>query len=616
MINKLSRAAIISLFVAVIFSLMPVCGQLSGGVIGAQEVSAFFPNTIGVGYYDNSGTAHDVILDSEHPYYINGGSEPLAEEPSGGYNAYYDVSSRTLHLNHYDGIEIDEREGSDKLTVVLEGDNRIVSDNFCGIGANKDLEVTSTSEGKLTIICNDAGDYVGIVSGGDIDISGSADIDIQVSLNDHDPLGIATYYGSVSITDSSKVKILVEDTGALDNAYGIYAKNNLVLTTTKPIEITVKNTGEQGSATGLHSNNDNISISNTENIKMDLAAHTIVVYDPIESLKSVMDAAGYHSVVVEETGHVVYTIERKIMTPELIDIQFDESQILPLTEEMTGDGVNELFLAGIQSPAGTSYPASATEGWYVKLTENTKFSETGTAPLVKGSGYYFTFDLALENINYRWNSAQEFTVNGYTGDDLLFYEYEQDGRRLYRVSYKVYVPEYVIDGDPIELSQDTYVYDGHYQEPGVSVIHEGYYVPLDSYVVTYKNNRNVGTATAIAAGRALYVGTTSKTFKINPKGTKQKTPSRAKKALTVKWNKQSEKMSSSRITGYQIQLATNSSFTKNKKNVWVKGYKSVSKKVTKLKAKKKYYIKVRTYMTVGGVKYYSEWSNVKTAKTK
>ncbi|MBR0127730.1 MAG: hypothetical protein IJL99_05655, partial [Firmicutes bacterium] len=286
MINKLSRAAIISLFVAVIFSLMPACGQLSGGTIGAQEVSAFYPNDIGVGYLDNSGTAHHVTLDSAHPYYINGDSEPLAEEPSGGYNAYYNVSSRTLYLNHYDGIEIDEREGDDKLTVVLEGDNRIVSNNYCGIGANKDLEVTSTSGGKLKVICNAASDYVGIVSGGDIAISGSADIDIQVSLEDNDPLGIATFYGSVSITDSSKVKILVEDTEAYDNAYGIYAENNLVLTTTKPIEITVKNTGEQGSATGLHSNNDNISISNTENIKMDLAAHTIDVYYPIESLES------------------------------------------------------------------------------------------------------------------------------------------------------------------------------------------------------------------------------------------------------------------------------------------------------------------------------------------
>ena len=75
-------------------------------------------------------------------------------------------------------------------------------------------------------------------------------------------------------------------------------------------------------------------------------------------------------------------------------------------------------------------------------------------------------------------------------------------------------------------------------------------------------------------------------------------------------------MSASRITGYQIQLATNKKFTRNKKTVTVKGYKSVSKKVTKLKAKKKYYVKIRTYKTVGGTRYYSPWSKTKSVKTK
>jgi hypothetical protein len=48
----------------------------------------------------------------------------------------------------------------------------------------------------------------------------------------------------------------------------------------------------------------------------------------------------------------------------------------------------------------------------------------------------------------------------------------------------------------------------------------------------------------------------------------------------------------------------------------VKGYKHASKKVTKLKEKKTYYVKVRTYKTVKGIKIYSDWSAVKTVKTK
>ena len=91
---------------------------------------------------------------------------------------------------------------------------------------------------------------------------------------------------------------------------------------------------------------------------------------------------------------------------------------------------------------------------------------------------------------------------------------------------------------------------------------------------------------------------------------------KAKKAAVVKWEKQAAKMATSRITGYQIQLATNSKFTKNRKTVTVNGYKKVSRKVTKLKGGKKYYVKIRTYKTIKGKKYYSKWSKVKTIKTR
>lgn len=75
-------------------------------------------------------------------------------------------------------------------------------------------------------------------------------------------------------------------------------------------------------------------------------------------------------------------------------------------------------------------------------------------------------------------------------------------------------------------------------------------------------------------------------------------------------------MAKSRISGYQIQLATDKKFTKNRKTVNVKGYKKTSKKVKKLKGGKKYYVKIRTYKTVSGKNYYSGWSKVKTAKAR
>lgn len=47
-----------------------------------------------------------------------------------------------------------------------------------------------------------------------------------------------------------------------------------------------------------------------------------------------------------------------------------------------------------------------------------------------------------------------------------------------------------------------------------------------------------------------------------------------------------------------------------------KGEKTNKNKVKKLKAKKKYYVRVRTYKTVKGKKVYSSWSKVKSIKTK
>ena len=160
------------------------------------------------------------------------------------------------------------------------------------------------------------------------------------------------------------------------------------------------------------------------------------------------------------------------------------------------------------------------------------------------------------------------------------------------------------------------VYTGSEIKPVPTVKYEGNKLinGLD-YTITYKNNKSVGKATVTFTGRGIYEGTLTKTFKINPKGTTLKTPAALKSALTVKWNKQSTKMASTRITGYQIQLATNSAFTKNKKEVKVKGYSVLSKKVTKLKAKTKYYIRIRTYKTVNGTTYYSKWSGNKTKKT-
>lgn len=84
------------------------------------------------------------------------------------------------------------------------------------------------------------------------------------------------------------------------------------------------------------------------------------------------------------------------------------------------------------------------------------------------------------------------------------------------------------------------------------------------------------------------------------------------KKLKVDWNRNST------VSGYQIQIATNTGFTKNKKTITVTDKKVKTKTFTKLK-KKTYYVRIRTYMqtqkkttgTAANEKCYSAWSKTK-----
>ena len=96
----------------------------------------------------------------------------------------------------------------------------------------------------------------------------------------------------------------------------------------------------------------------------------------------------------------------------------------------------------------------------------------------------------------------------------------------------------------------------------------------------------------------------------NPKSASIKKVKAAKKAILVTWKKVSG------VKGYQVQVATDKKFKKNKKTVTIKKQKTTKTTVKKLKSKKKYYVRIRTYKTVNGKKVYSAWSKVKSVKTK
>ena len=82
-----------------------------------------------------------------------------------------------------------------------------------------------------------------------------------------------------------------------------------------------------------------------------------------------------------------------------------------------------------------------------------------------------------------------------------------------------------------------------------------------------------------------------------------------KKKLTVTWKKDKN------VSGYQIKIATKKNF-KGAKTYTVKSYKTYKKVIKKLKANKKYFVKVRAYKTVGKSKVYGAYSAVRSCKVK
>ena len=129
------------------------------------------------------------------------------------------------------------------------------------------------------------------------------------------------------------------------------------------------------------------------------------------------------------------------------------------------------------------------------------------------------------------------------------------------------------------------------------------------YTVSYSNNKKVGKATVKITGKGKYGGVITKTFKINPAKQEIQKLTAKSKAFFVDWAQKGS------ATGYEIQYATNSKFTGAKK-VTITNNKTDKTTVSKLSANKKYYVRVRSYTTVGGTKYYGAWSAVKNVTTK
>ena len=130
------------------------------------------------------------------------------------------------------------------------------------------------------------------------------------------------------------------------------------------------------------------------------------------------------------------------------------------------------------------------------------------------------------------------------------------------------------------------------------------------YSVSYKNNKNVGYGTVTVKGKGSYAKYSgSATFKINLKKVSLSSVKAQKKKMVVYWKKTGGNH------GYQVQYSTSKRFSSNVKTVRLSaGKKSVT--IKNIPAKKRYYVRIRSYKKVGNKIWYTGWSKVKSVKTK
>ena len=165
----------------------------------------------------------------------------------------------------------------------------------------------------------------------------------------------------------------------------------------------------------------------------------------------------------------------------------------------------------------------------------------------------------------------------------------------------------------VVISKTSYSYDGKIKTPTVTIKNQsgGKLTNGLSYTVTYSSGRkNVGTYKVTVKLKGNYSGTKTLTFNIIPKAASINKLTAGSKSIEVKLNR-----SLQQSTGYQIQYSTGKDFAKYDTKT-ISDYQKNSTTIKNLKDKKTYYVRVRTYKTVGDKKYYSNWSTAKSIKTK
>lgn len=165
----------------------------------------------------------------------------------------------------------------------------------------------------------------------------------------------------------------------------------------------------------------------------------------------------------------------------------------------------------------------------------------------------------------------------------------------------------------VKLSKNAYTYDGKLKTPVVTVKNSAGVVLKKGtdYTVSYSTGRkNVGAYKVTIKLKGKYSGQKILKFNINPGKVAISKLTSGANILTATWVPRTVQ-----VTGYQIQYSTNKSFN-GTKAVGITKSKVKTRTIKGLAKGKTYYVRIRTYKTVNGVKFYSAWSAAKTVRVK
>lgn len=222
------------------------------------------------------------------------------------------------------------------------------------------------------------------------------------------------------------------------------------------------------------------------------------------------------------------------------------------------------------------------------LTFGTTYTESASK-----SDYYDDVDMGNGKTKRAYYDMYQFDV---PADGKVTLKMSSKQKGYFDINYTLILLVALDEGNDSWYYDDSEVFPGKVTVP----LKKGSYMLTYSYsdITSKKNDVLKGDFTFSLSYRPTFKNTTLTSVKAG------------KKFLKAAWKKQSG------VTGYQIQYSTDKNFKKNTHKVTVKGAKYTSKTVKKLKSKKTYYVRVRTYKKTGGKTYYGKWSKAKSVKVK